>query len=140
MTPSLHHRARCRPLPFKHPVFASLPSPPFLSLSYVDKDEAYLPYMTVREVLEFSAALRIGKQVTAEQRKAVVDEVKRRTVVHCTVTHGSALQAGAIRKLFSRPPSPPSSLAIPHPPPLTSPFPPLFVLVIQPLFSHSYRP
>jgi ABC-type multidrug transport system ATPase subunit len=36
---------------------------------------------TVREALEFSAALRLPTTTTAEQRKAMVDEVTRRVVL-----------------------------------------------------------
>lgn len=42
---------------------------------YVEDIMAYAPYMTVREGIEFSAAMRLSKKVQAKERKLLTDEV-----------------------------------------------------------------
>lgn len=42
---------------------------------YVEEIGSYAPFMTVRETVEFSAAMRLGKKVSTERRKAFVEEV-----------------------------------------------------------------
>ncbi|CAM6101594.1 unnamed protein product [Calypogeia fissa] len=49
---------------------------PFARISgYVDKLEAYSPYMTVKEAIIFSAHIMLGKTTTIEERKLFVEEV-----------------------------------------------------------------
>jgi ABC-type multidrug transport system ATPase subunit len=42
---------------------------------YVEDIMAYPPYLTVREGVEYSAAMRLSKKVQAKERKFFVDEV-----------------------------------------------------------------
>uniref|UniRef100_A0A7I4CW03 ABC transporter domain-containing protein n=1 Tax=Physcomitrium patens TaxID=3218 RepID=A0A7I4CW03_PHYPA len=44
---------------------------------YVEDIMAYAPYMTVREGIEFSAAMRLSKKVQAKERKLLTDEVMK---------------------------------------------------------------
>eukprot|EP00850_Spirogloea_muscicola_P004781 SM000021S06414 [mRNA] locus=s21:129930:140406:+ [translate_table: standard] len=44
-------------------------------MAYVDRSNAYSPFVTVREACLFSAALRMGKTITKEQQVQFVDEV-----------------------------------------------------------------
>ena len=43
------------------------------SIAYVEQEDAITPTSTVKEALQFSAALRLPKQVTEEQRNVIVD-------------------------------------------------------------------
>jgi len=43
--------------------------------SYVEQNDLHMPLTTVREALDFSAALRLPQEVTAAQRARFVDEV-----------------------------------------------------------------
>lgn len=42
---------------------------------YVEDIGSYAPFMTVREAVELSAALRLGKKASTERRKVYVEEV-----------------------------------------------------------------
>jgi ABC-type multidrug transport system ATPase subunit len=42
---------------------------------YVEDVMAYVPYMTVREGIEFSAAMRLSKKVGLKERKSFTEEV-----------------------------------------------------------------
>lgn len=42
---------------------------------YVEEIGSYAPFMTVREAVELSAAMRLGKKASTETRKAFVEEV-----------------------------------------------------------------
>lgn len=42
---------------------------------YVEDIMAYVPYLTVREGVEFSAAMRLSKKVNPKERKFFADEV-----------------------------------------------------------------
>jgi ABC-type sulfate/molybdate transport systems ATPase subunit len=44
-------------------------------MGYVDKIEAYTPYMTVRETVAYSATLRLGRSCPKERRERYVEEV-----------------------------------------------------------------
>lgn len=43
---------------------------------YVEDIMAYVPYMTVREGIEFSAAMRLSKKVKSKERKVFAEEVR----------------------------------------------------------------
>jgi ABC-type multidrug transport system ATPase subunit/ABC-type multidrug transport system permease subunit len=43
--------------------------------SYVEQQDIHMPLTTVREALQFSAAMRLPSEVTEEQREAFIDEV-----------------------------------------------------------------
>lgn len=43
---------------------------------YVEDMMAYVPYMTVREGIEFSAAMRLSKKVQQKERKIFSEEVR----------------------------------------------------------------
>lgn len=43
---------------------------------YVEDIMAYVPYMTVREGIEFSAAMRLSKKVQFKDRKIFAEEVR----------------------------------------------------------------
>jgi len=43
---------------------------------YVEDIMAYVPYMTVREGIEFSAAMRLSKKVQSKERKIYAEEVR----------------------------------------------------------------
>ena len=49
-------------------------------MGYVDKIEAYTPYMTVRETVAYSAAMRLGKSCSKERRERYVEEVIARVL------------------------------------------------------------
>ena len=44
-------------------------------VGYVEDIMAYVPYMTVREGIEFSAAMRLSKNVIKKKRKMLAEEV-----------------------------------------------------------------
>ena len=44
-------------------------------MGYVDKIEAYTPYMTVKETVAYSAAMRLGKSCYKQRRDQYVEEV-----------------------------------------------------------------
>lgn len=43
---------------------------------YVEDIMAYVPYMTVREGIEFSAAMRLSKKLQFKDRKIFAEEVR----------------------------------------------------------------
>lgn len=43
---------------------------------YVEDAMAYAPYLTVREGIEYSAAMRLSKKVQIKERKHFTEEVK----------------------------------------------------------------
>lgn len=46
-------------------------------VGYMEKIEAYSPYLTVKEAVAFSAAMKLGKNSTPQSRKDFVEEVIR---------------------------------------------------------------
>lgn len=51
-------------------------------MGYVDKIDAYMPYLTVRETVAYSAAMRLGKSSSRQKQEYFVEEVKKTLFIY----------------------------------------------------------